>query len=1169
MKRLTIIAALLLMTMPMMAERVTPETARKVATTFLNNNGAKTTQLTDLSKSAGFPNLYIFTSEQGFVVMSADDCVKPILGYSLTNTFVTEGMPENISSWLQGYSEEIQWAIDNKQRATFETAKQWKDLVVGKPNAAKADVIVGPLIQTEWNQNPYYNNFCPFDSINQMRTVTGCVATAMAQIMKYWNYPSHGIGSHSYTPENHPLYGEQYANFGETFYDWSKMPLSLSSSSTSEQKNAVATLMYHCGVSVDMDYDYSQSGTSHSGSGASTEQAALAFKTYFNYSPSIEYKNKSEYDDMTWMNMLKAELNADRPLQYRGKNPSSSGGHSFICDGYDKANNFHFNWGWGSACIGYFAINNLKPDDSHNYTSNQGAIFGIQPVVCSASEPTNLTLTANESNITLSWTAANGAYSYNIYCNNTYIGNSTVTNYSTSASFGTNAYYVRSVDTNNALSLSSNIVTNTMDYQTPIVNDLTTLFSDNNFTLSWTGPNWCYPNYPTTTLTYGEGNIIYTWPSYYYAHRYLATDLATYANMSIYKIATYIIYPGTYTAYIYTNTSNGQPDENSLTLTKSIIATGTNEWLEFTFDNPIFLSDTNDLWVVIKPENIEATYPIPSFNLSEYNENACYASTSSPTSLSSLHYIQGYEFVFSWYIKVHLTDGFYTYNLYDNDIKLNGETPISDTSYTIENIEDNTIHNYTIKTNYYGGETVASNTASLALGSNTLASLTLENNDNMTIGNGSTLIVNGMLTNNNPENLVLENGAQLFNNSEGVKATVKNSITAYTCNTDGWNFIASPVTESLTPDEVNGLLYGSYDLYRLNENPLIDESTSIGKEWENYKSHSEDYSIVNGQGYLYANSTDNTLEFVGTLNANDGDVSLNYHPDAQFAGWNLVGNPFPCNTIITKSNESISYYVIDDQNNRKLKSVTAGTVIAPNTSVIVKAEGQGESVTFNKATQQSSVNQSYLQMTVAQNVLSRGTSKTIEEDNAIVSFNEGCQLEKFYFGDNNANIYIPKDSREYAIQCAEIQCEMPINFRATEDGSYTLTINPEGVEMNYLHLIDNITGADFDLLTNPNYTFEAKTTDYESRFKLVFASGSIFGDGVSTGSASFAFFNNGQWIINNNGESTMQVLDVTGRILRNERVSGGCGIKINYAPGVYFLRLINGEKVKTQKIVIE
>ena len=126
MKRFTTIVALVLMVaMPMMAERVSPETAQKVATTFLNNNGAKTTQLTDLSKAAGFANLYIFTAEQGFVVMSADDCVKPILGYSFENTFVADDMPDNVRGWLQGYSDEIQFAIDNQMRASAETAKQW------------------------------------------------------------------------------------------------------------------------------------------------------------------------------------------------------------------------------------------------------------------------------------------------------------------------------------------------------------------------------------------------------------------------------------------------------------------------------------------------------------------------------------------------------------------------------------------------------------------------------------------------------------------------------------------------------------------------------------------------------------------------------------------------------------------------------------------------------------------------------------------------------------------------------------------------------------------------------------------------------------------------------------------------------------------------------------
>lgn len=184
MKRFTSVLVLLLMAaMPMMAERVTPETARKVAETFLNNNGAKSSQLTDLSKEAGFSNLYIFNAEQGFVIIAADDCVKPILGYSLTGNFVVENMPENVHGWLQGYSDEIQYAIDSKAKATSETAKRWKDLMDGNTKAGRATTIVEPLVQTTWNQSAPYNNLCP--KIGNTSTVTGCVATAMAQVMKF------------------------------------------------------------------------------------------------------------------------------------------------------------------------------------------------------------------------------------------------------------------------------------------------------------------------------------------------------------------------------------------------------------------------------------------------------------------------------------------------------------------------------------------------------------------------------------------------------------------------------------------------------------------------------------------------------------------------------------------------------------------------------------------------------------------------------------------------------------------------------------------------------------------------------------------------------------------------------------------------------------------------
>ena len=221
-KHLWIAALLLFAALPMKAERVKPETAHKAAATFLNNNGAKTAQLTDLSKAAGFANLYIFDFDagEGFVVMAADDRVQPILGYSLTGGFTADDMPDNVRGWLQGYSDEIQSAIDNQTKATSETAKMWKDLIDGNSKAGKATTVVAPLIQTKWNQNKYYNNLCPAISDGpDNHAYTGCVATAMAQIMKYWNYPSQGIGSNSYSWNSQTL----SANFGETTYDWENM----------------------------------------------------------------------------------------------------------------------------------------------------------------------------------------------------------------------------------------------------------------------------------------------------------------------------------------------------------------------------------------------------------------------------------------------------------------------------------------------------------------------------------------------------------------------------------------------------------------------------------------------------------------------------------------------------------------------------------------------------------------------------------------------------------------------------------------------------------------------------------------------------------------------------------------------------------------------------------
>ena len=364
-----LLVLLLLASMKSFAERVEPGVARAVATTFLNNNGVRSNLLTDMSESAGFSNLYIFSGEQGFVVMAADDCVKPILGYSLTDQFVVENMPENLRWWLQGYNDEIQYAVDNQVRVSSDLAQEWEDLRNGRPNKAVMTTIVEPLIESTWGQYPGYNDLCPYDNNAGERTLTGCVATAMAQIMRYWGHPSVGTGWHSYYD---PVYGRQSVDFGNTTYDWSNMPLN---SANSE----IAKLMYHCGVSVDMHYGVDASS-------AYDDDVPYALKTYFGYSTDVVYGERQFNSDAGWWVLrMKTELNAGRPMLYGGQSSDDNSvavGHAFVCDGYDSNDYFHFNWGWwGLYQDTYFSINAMSPDGDNNFNYKQDVVFGIQPIV--------------------------------------------------------------------------------------------------------------------------------------------------------------------------------------------------------------------------------------------------------------------------------------------------------------------------------------------------------------------------------------------------------------------------------------------------------------------------------------------------------------------------------------------------------------------------------------------------------------------------------------------------------------------------------------------------------------------------------------------------------------------------------------------------------------------
>lgn len=381
--------------------------ARKVAENYLRTTGLydKTKPapvLTDITAHTAFVEFYVFAVDdhQGFVLVSADDRARPILGYSASNEFRTENIPPHVLAWLQGYEKEVRAAREQGIAATDRVATEWQRLEAGGQLRRESSVAVGALLSTTWNQSPYYNELCPYDNEAGERAVTGCVATAMGQLMKYWNHPASGSGSHSYTSS----YGTLTADFSTTAYDWAHMPACLTSSSSAAEVSAVATLIYHCGVAVEMDY--SPDGSSASTVGASGASCEHALKNYFKYSASLHGDYKYNYTDAAWKQLLTNDLNAGRPVIYRGQ--GESGGHCFVCDGYDSDTNFHFNWGWSGYYDGYFALNAMAPASGMTFNDYQGAVWGIYPNGVGL-PPLNITVTnALTTSASIAWSDPNG-----------------------------------------------------------------------------------------------------------------------------------------------------------------------------------------------------------------------------------------------------------------------------------------------------------------------------------------------------------------------------------------------------------------------------------------------------------------------------------------------------------------------------------------------------------------------------------------------------------------------------------------------------------------------------------------------------------------------------------------------------------------------------------------
>lgn len=346
-------------------------------------------------KSSSRPSYYVVNFDsKGFVIVSGDDRIQPILAYSNEGPFVAENIPSHIRFFLDGYTAEIQYIIDNQQTVDKSIQQKWKTLLSGgELNPKDGEVVVAPLLgNNKWSQTKYYNDLCPADASGDPayggHAAVGCGALVMGQVMRYWQFPLTGTGSHSYNSNN---YGLLSANFGATSYHYENMPDKLYAAYHPDScVEAVAILLYHCGVAVNMNYGPSASISN-------SNRIVSALSTYFCFPTTIQYIERGNISSNTWINYLKNELDEGAPFMYGGS--GSYGGHVWICDGYQDDNYFHFNWGWGGQQNGFYSLANCS---SYGFNSNHAIIVGIRgpelPEAIGEHHKDNISIFPNPSN---------------------------------------------------------------------------------------------------------------------------------------------------------------------------------------------------------------------------------------------------------------------------------------------------------------------------------------------------------------------------------------------------------------------------------------------------------------------------------------------------------------------------------------------------------------------------------------------------------------------------------------------------------------------------------------------------------------------------------------------------------------------------------------------------
>ena len=365
MRKLFTLAFSLLIAFYATAATVTIEKARLVADNYFRHYTGKTGIVLHESSTIDYNGTlacYIFNYEGGgFVVVPADDVAAPILAQGNTGTF--ELIPP-VQFWLDAMNEEIS-ALKVHQFDNSANLSAWNKLLNNDFDRSTLDV--GPLLTTTWDQGQWYNYYCPPASGGPGgKAWAGCVATAMGQIMKFYNYPEKGFGSNSYYEDDNGILS---ADFGNTTYGWASM----GNTATSGNYQAIATLLYHLGISVFMDYAYD-------GSGAFSEDVSWSLTNFFNYDPlTISYNDKANFTNPQWVAMLKADLDLGHPVYYAGSTATNAG-HAWVCDGYRTSDDkFHMNWGWSGSSNGYFSVTANMSAGGWTFTKNFRTVTGIKP----------------------------------------------------------------------------------------------------------------------------------------------------------------------------------------------------------------------------------------------------------------------------------------------------------------------------------------------------------------------------------------------------------------------------------------------------------------------------------------------------------------------------------------------------------------------------------------------------------------------------------------------------------------------------------------------------------------------------------------------------------------------------------------------------------------------